>query len=74
MTNTDEIDILKRELKSDKITTRQKAFVKLSSVVTSHRKAINKIFENSDPDLSYDALFYAAHEGMLIAAIFLNEL
>lgn len=62
MTSTDELEALLRDLRTDKVALRQKAFSKLSSLCSSHRKSLNKIFEGNEY-LSYDRLFEFAHEG-----------
>jgi len=66
MSNTEEeIEQIKRELQTEKKQIRQKAFIKLSNLVTSDRAVLNGILANTerDSELSYDALFYCAHEG-----------
>ncbi|XP_070498847.1 serine/threonine-protein kinase ATM [Chironomus tepperi] len=75
MINTDEIEDLKRELRTDKKQNRQKAFVKLSSLLSNQRNQVNAAFENNErnDELSYNALFYCAHEGIKLQALSLGD-
>lgn len=65
MLNVNEIDTLRRELRTDKVAIRQKACARVSQLCSSQRKALNRIFSDEDSDLSYETLFYSAHEGKL---------
>ena len=64
----DAIEQIKRELQTEKKQLRQKAFSKLSNLVTTDRATLNGILANNDEDseLSYNVLFYCAHEGKII--------
>ncbi|KAL7034827.1 hypothetical protein ACKWTF_008120 [Chironomus riparius] len=75
MSNTNEIEDLKRDLRTDKKLNRQKAFANLSLLVTNQRHIVNRVFEDSerDAELSYDAFFYSAHEGIKIQALTLGD-
>lgn len=55
---------LRIELKSDKVAIRNKAFVKLYTLLTTKLQELRDIFtQYDDEDFSMDAMFFSAHEG-----------
>lgn len=61
-----EIDNLTSELRTEKVLIRTKAFAKLNEILTSRYSELQKAMSNDTDNVSWEFLFIAAHQGVLM--------
>lgn len=60
-----ELDNLRHELKAEKVQVRQKAFTKLYDILNGRLSELQRNLDKSE-DISWETLFKAAHQGVLL--------